>query len=107
MKLSDFEELEKRHLNIQRFDASFSKNGYRGSTLIFDETKKIVTKQDLRNLEHEMKELKLRKKKEKELRKQKELDHGDHGDDGGDGDDDSDHGDGDGVDGTKKKKEDL
>ena len=59
-------------MNIQRFDDSFSKNGYQGSTLIFDETKKIVTKEDLRNLENEMKELKLQKKKEKEARKRKE-----------------------------------
>ena len=70
--LSDFAKLEKQHMNIQRFDDSFSKNGYQGSTLIFDETKKIVTKEDLRNLENEMKELKLQKKKEKEARKRKE-----------------------------------
>jgi len=73
--LSDFKELERAHLNIQRFDDSFSKNGYKGSTLIFDETKKIVTKEELRKLEDEMKELKLQKKKEKELRKKKEAEH--------------------------------
>lgn len=68
--LSDFAVLEKQHLNIQRFDASYSKDGFKGSTLIFDETKKIVTKEDLRNLENEMKELRLKKKAEKQRKKE-------------------------------------
>ena len=76
--LSDFAVLEKQHLNIQRFDASFSRNGYNGSTLIFDETKKIVTKEDLRNLENEMKALRLKKKAEKEQRRKHHKEgHGD------------------------------
>ncbi len=69
--MSDFAVLEKQHLNIQRFDTSYSRDGYKGSTLIFDEAK-ITTKEDLRNLEKEMEELKLKKKAEKQRKKEME-----------------------------------
>ena len=57
--LSDFAQLTKRFLN-HRFEAE-------PTTMIFDERHKIVTKQDLHQLEHEMKALKLQQK----LRKKK------------------------------------
>merc|ERR1712113_615840 len=66
--LSNFDELQKKYLNLQNFEKSYNKNG-KLVTMIFDEKQKIVTKDDLRNLENEMKQLKLKQKEKKEHKK--------------------------------------
>ena len=69
INLSDFKTLEKKYLNIQNFEKDYKNGAQQQATMIFDETKKIITKDDLHKLEEEMKELKLKQKQMKEEKK--------------------------------------
>lgn len=69
INLSDFGELEKKYLNIQNFEKDYKNGAQQQATMIFDETKKIITKDDLHKLEQEMKALKEQQKRLKEEKK--------------------------------------